>query len=306
MSGDDARRSTGATPSQVKTTSRQKRILNLGQYSRIADIGASLTLKQGPLFLLTDDSGDIPPQTMGEDDRGLGLYFHDMRHLDAVSLRVNDARFTPLLTTADRGHTGIIEMTNPALDDGHGGIIPKGTIGLRWEMTLRDTVRDTLTLHNFGADTVDLTLTVAYDAHFDDMFTVRGAAPGKRGTLHDPKVDGDALVFRYDGADDHRRTTTLSFDPAPTALDSHRATYRFRIAPGDSRTRAVTIAVADHAKRQGDLETHPLADIKETDQANEHADAGSLGGTVHVETSNALFNRVLRRSFLDLAMLAMR
>ncbi|MDQ6908188.1 MAG: amylo-alpha-1,6-glucosidase, partial [Chloroflexota bacterium] len=42
------------------------------------------------------------------------------------------------------------------------------------------------------------------------------------------------------------------------------------------------------------------------DQANEHADAGSLGGTVHVETSNALFNRVLRRSFLDLAMLAMR
>ncbi|MDQ6908818.1 MAG: hypothetical protein M3176_18530, partial [Chloroflexota bacterium] len=81
------------------------------------------------------------------------------------------------------------------------------------------------------------------------------------------------------------------FDPAPTALDGHRATYRFRIAPGDSRTRAVTIAVADHAKQQGDLETHPLADIKETDQANEHADAGSLGGTVHVETSNALFNR---------------
>ncbi|MDQ2784576.1 MAG: hypothetical protein M3Y58_06190, partial [Chloroflexota bacterium] len=124
------------------------------QYSRVADIGANLTLKQGALFLLTDDSGDIPPQTMGDDDRdrdrGLGLYFHDMRYLDAASLRINDARFTPLLTTSDRGHTGIIEMTNPALDDGHGGTIPKGTIGLRWKMTLSGTVHDELTLQNFG------------------------------------------------------------------------------------------------------------------------------------------------------------
>ncbi len=292
-------------PPQEKTT-REHRARHHGQFSRVADIGANLTLKQGALFMLVDDAGDIPPQTMGDDDHGLGLYFHDMRHLDAVSLRVNDARFTPLLTTSDRGHTGIIEMTNPELDDGHGGTIPKGTIGLRSKMTLSDTVRDELTLQNFGTETADLTLTIACDAHFDDMFTVRGVEPGKRGTLHDPKVTDGTLVFQYDGADDHRRTTTLSFDPAPTALESNRVTYRFRIAPGDSRTRTVTIAVADHAQRQGDLEVHPHADGQETDQANAHADAGSLNGTVHVETSNALFNRVLRRSFLDLAMLAMR
>jgi len=301
----DEKRGDGTKPQQ-KTTTGEHHAHNQGQYSRVADIGANLTLKQGALFMLTDDSGDIPPQTMGDNDRGLGLYFHDMRYLDAASLRVNDARFTPLLTTSDRGHTGIIEMTNPALDDGHGGTIPKGTIGLRWKITLSDMVHDELTLQNFGAETADLTLTVVYGAHFDSMFTVRGAEPGKRGTLRDPKVTDGALVFQYDGADDHRRTTTLRFDPAPTLLEGHRVTYRFRIAPGDSRTRAVTIAVADHAKRQGDLEVHPHADGKETDQANGHADAGSLNGTVHVETSNALFNRVLRRSFLDLAMLAMR
>jgi len=303
----DEKRGNGTKPQQ-KTTTGEHHAHNQGQYSRVADIGANLTLKQGALFMLTDDSGDIPPQTTGDSnrDRGLGLYFHDMRYLDAASLRVNDARFTPLLTTSDRGHTGIIEMTNPALDDGHGGTIPKGTIGLRWKITLSDMVHDELTLQNFGAETADLTLTVVYGAHFDSMFTVRGAEPGKRGTLRDPKVTDGALVFQYDGADDHQRTTTLRFDPAPTALEGHRVTYRFRIAPGDSRMRTVTIAVADHAKKQGDLEVHPNADGKETDQANEHADAGSLNGTVHVETSNALFNRVLRRSFLDLAMLAMR
>ncbi len=306
MSDDAKNGGDGAKPQQRTTGSGAHHARNHGQYSRVADIGANLTLKQGALFMLTDDSGDIPPQTTGNEDRGLGLYFHDMRYLDAASLRVNEARFTPLLTTSDRGHTGIIEMTNPALDDGQGGTIPKGTIGLRWKITLSDTVHDELTLQNFGTETVDLTLTVAYGAHFDSMFTVRGAAPGKRGTLHDPRVTNGALLFQYDGADDHRRTTTLRFDPAPTALEGHHVTYRFRIAPGDSRTRVVTIAVADHAPKRSNLEIHPHADSAAMDQANEHADAGSLNGTVHIETSNALFNRVLRRSFLDLAMLAMR
>ncbi len=296
----------GAKPQQRKTDAGERRVLNHGQSSVVADIGASLTLKQGALFMLTDDSGDIPPQIIGEHDRGLGLYFHDMRYLDAAALRINGARFTPLLSASDLGHTGVFELTNPDLDDGEGTTIPKETLGLRWKKTLSEHVRDELTLQNFGHDTADLTLTIEYDAHFDSMFTVRGAEPGERGTLHDPKATDDSLVFQYDGADGHRRTTTLSFDPKPTELDGRRITYRRRLAPGDARDFTITIAVADHAKERSDLETHPQSDDKDTDEANAHADAGSLSGKVHVETSNALFNRVLRRSFLDLAMLAMR
>ncbi|MGI8854352.1 MAG: glycogen debranching N-terminal domain-containing protein, partial [Thermomicrobiales bacterium] len=300
------KRGDGTKPPQRKTDAGERRVLNHGQSSLVADIGASLTLKQGPLFMLTDDSGDIPPQIIGEHDRGLGLYFHDMRHLDHASLRVNGARLTPLLSASDLGHTGVFELTNPDLDPGDGTTIPKGTLGLRWKKTLGGSVRDELTLQNFGQEMADLTLTIEYDAHFDDMFTVRGASAGERGTLHDPHMRGDSLVFQYDGADGHRRTTTLSFDPKPTTCDGRRVTYRRRLAPGDASAFAVTIVVADHAKEQSDLETHPQADGKETDEANKHADTGSLNGKVHVETSNALFNRVLRRSFLDLAMLAMR
>jgi glycogen debranching enzyme len=306
MSGKAKNDGDGAKPQQRKTDAGDRRVLNHGQSSVVADIGASLTLKQGSLFLLTDDSGDIPPQIIGKHDRGLGLYFHDMRYLDAASLRINGARFTPLLSASDLGHTGVFELTNPDLDNGDGGTIPKETLGLRWKKVLTDTVRDELTLQNFGHDTADLTLTIEYGAHFDSMFTVRGAEPGERGTLHDPKVTDDSLVFRYDGADGHRRTTTLSFDPKPTERDGRRVTYRRRLAPGDTRNFTITIAVEDKAKRQGDLETHPQPDGKDTDEAHAHADAGSLSGKVHVETSNALFNRVLRRSFLDLAMLAMR
>ena len=304
--GDQDKQGDGAKPQQRKTDAGERRVLNHGQSSVVADIGASLTLKQGALFMLTDDSGDIPPQIIGAHDRGLGLYFHDMRHLDAAALRINGVRFTPLLSTSDLGHTGIFELTNPDLDSGEGPTIPKETLGLRWKKTLDEHVRDELTLQNFGHDTAEVTLTLEYDAHFDDMFTVRGAEPGERGTLRDPKIADDSLTFQYDGADGHRRTTILTFDPKPTELEGCRATYRRRLAPGDARTFTITIAVRDTAKQHDDLETHPQADRKETDEAHAHADVGSLNGRVRVETSNPLFNRIVRRSFLDLAMLAMR
>jgi glycogen debranching enzyme len=306
LSDHSKKQGDGAKPQQRKTDAGERRVLNHGQSSLVTDIGASLTLKQGSLFMLTDDSGDIPRQIIGTHDRGLGLYFHDMRHLDQASLRINGARFTPLLSASDLGHTGVFELTNPDLDNGDGTTIPKETLGLRWKKSLGGSVRDELTLQNYGQQTADLTLTIEYDAHFDDMFTVRGAETGERGTLHEPKMRGDSLVFQYDGADGHRRTTTLSFDPKPTECDGRRITYRRRLAPGDSRDFTVTIAVADREKERSDLEIHPQADGRETREAHKHADAGSLNGKVHVETSNALFNRVLRRSFLDLAMLAMR
>src|SRR6476620_11039847 len=82
MSNDTEKQGDGAKPQQRKSNAGERRVLNHGQSSVVAEIGASLTLKQGALFMLTDDSGDIPPQIIGEHDRGLGLYFHDMRYLD--------------------------------------------------------------------------------------------------------------------------------------------------------------------------------------------------------------------------------
>ncbi len=93
----------GAKPQQRKTDAGERRVLNHGQSSIVADIGASLTLKQGALFLLTDDSGDIPPQVIGEHDRGLGLYFHDMRHLmrrRSASMARGSPRSSPRPTSA--------------------------------------------------------------------------------------------------------------------------------------------------------------------------------------------------------------
>src|SRR5205085_1757650 len=86
---------------------RETRILNRGQSSLTGDIGAAVTLKEGALFLLTDRSGEIPAQTAPDQSRGLGLYFHDTRHLDEVTLRLNGAPPTLLLSTSEQGYTGV-------------------------------------------------------------------------------------------------------------------------------------------------------------------------------------------------------
>src|SRR5687767_14364236 len=78
---------------------------------RMSDIGGTLTLKEGALFLLTDQVGDIPSQARLGGNWGLGLYFHDMRYLDEATLRVNGQPLTMLLASTDLGNQGVRELT---------------------------------------------------------------------------------------------------------------------------------------------------------------------------------------------------
>jgi len=276
--------------------------------SRMNDLQATLTLKEGSLFLVADQSGEIPPQAGEEatNSRGLGLYFHDMRHLDQVTLRLNDVALTSLLASADLGYQSVCELTNPAIPLQDGTMLPQGQIGLRWERVLSERLDERLTFRNFGTAALDVTLTLTYDAHFASMFVVRGAAPGKRGTLHRPEAHRDTLLFAYDGADDHRRTTTIQFVPPPAAIEGRCATYTLRLAPGASSDYTVILSVADHPPGETRLETHPQPSSVDKNAVLHHAEQGSFNGTACVETSSMLLNRVLRRSFLDLSMLAMR
>lgn len=272
---------------------------------RQSDLGGSLTLKGGALFLLTDQAGNIPPQTGSGRNGGLGLYFHDMRFLDVATMRLNGQPLTSLLASADLGYRAVYELTNPELSLDDGAILHKETIGLHVETTLDRELREVLTFRNFGRMPVDLTLTLAYDAHFDDMFTVRGLPPKQRGTLRPPESYPGALRFRYDGADGRRRTTTVTFDPLPARFEGACGVFPLHLEPGVVQTQAITIAVADEPLATGTapLEVRPRASRAVREEALA-VETGLAGGSIRIETSNQLFNRVLRRSFLDLAMLA--
>ena len=271
------------------------------------DLGATTTLKSGALFMVTQTSGDVPAQSAHTGPHGLGLYFHDTRYLDEKRMHLNGRPMTLLFESADLGDRCTRELTNPELAiDGGGGIIHKETIGLHVDTSLNGEVREVLTFRNFSREPLGVTLTLAYGSGFDDIFTVRGMAKGARGRLEAPQVDGATVRLAYLGADRHRRTTEITFDPPPSSMNGTCATFHLELPPGDPQRLDVVFRLADEPLGGGGdgLEISPNPVEHEPPHDSDHLGLPSSG--VRMTTSNELFNRVMRRSFLDLAMLETR
>ncbi len=146
-------------------------------------------------------------------------------------------------------------------------------------------------------------MTLSYRADFIDMFEVRGATAAKRGTLHDPHWEGDALTLRYDGADGHQRQSTIHFTPVPDKHRQHTATFSVSIEPRNTWQMRATLEMLD--VNDTGLEITPSTRDGMMQESIGHAQRGALGTGTHIETDNRVFNAVLTRSLLDLHMLAM-
>ena len=269
-----------------------------------ADLGPTTTLKSGALFMVTQTSGDVPAQSARTGRHGLGVFFHDTRFLDEKRLQVNGRPMTLLFASADLGDRCTRELTNPELPIPDGsGTIHKEVIGLHVDTTLNGEVREVMTFKNFSRDALQVRVTLAYGSDFDDMFTVRGMKPGARGRLDEPRAESGALRLGYTGADHRRRTTHIAFDPRPDSIGGTCATFHLALEPGGTQRLDVAFRLSDQPMRGASdgLEVSPSTTAKVLTDTS-----GLLGlpsSTVRMTTSNELFNRVMRRSFLDLAML---
>jgi hypothetical protein len=141
--------------------------------SHAADLGPTTTLKSGALFMVTQTSGDVPAQSSRTGRHGLGVFFHDTRFLDEKRLHVNGRPMTLLFESADLGDRCTRELTNPELPALDGArTIHKEVIGLHVDTTLNCEVREVMRFKNFSQEALELTMTLASGASFDDMFTV--------------------------------------------------------------------------------------------------------------------------------------
>jgi glycogen debranching enzyme len=265
---------------------RERRIFRGGRQTLVADLGDSLTTKSGSVFALCDTDGDIDLSR----NPGHGVYFHDVRFLDRATLRLDGRRLSVLLCQAEGDRT-ICELTNPDIQLREGGVLPKERIGLRRERRLGERVEETIEVHSYAAHELRLQLELEFECGFDDMFTVRGAPPGRRGEERPPRWDGDSLVLEYLGADGRRRSTALTFDPSPDERGPGCASYRLALAPRSRHAVRVRAELRDEG--EGSLERTPRK-----------FEARAFEG-VEVSSDSDLFNRVLKRSFDDLSMLLM-
>lgn len=252
------------------------------------------TLKHGDTFAVFDQRGDIG----GEPGNSEGLYDHDTRILSQFQLLLEEA--TPLLLGSmiqDDNALFSADLSNPDL-------LMDGKIALRREQIHLHRLKflwqsacfERVQVRNFSDGPLHIRLTFRFSADFADLFEVRGEKRAARGQSRTALDDGHSITLGYLGLDALERVTRLTFEPAPTALTTARASYELALEAGESRRIFVRYGIPDSAPWTGRAFYRQM-------RAARHALRESSGGATGADSSNSVFNEILRRSVSDLYML---
>jgi glycogen debranching enzyme len=281
---------------------RKQRVLTQGTASVTRTIADAIVLKAGDLFLISEPDGRLPTGT----GHGLGLYYHDCRFLRTYELRIDGTLPVPLGADVAAGDRGSVQLTDPEPYRTRTPRAPRDAVGIEWSRALDGEVlalNDTITVHNWGHDPVELTLEFTFDAAFEDVFEIRGLLDERLGKRDPPEWTKGTLRFVYHGKDNLIRSLTLLLPQ--------------ELRPSGDTSAKATITL--DARQEHRLELQLLvresvheADVRPTRDsiAQQHHVAppphgwhGWPGGIAKVTSDNVALNDVLHRSFADLHLL---
>ncbi|HXF87396.1 MAG TPA: amylo-alpha-1,6-glucosidase [Xanthobacteraceae bacterium] len=252
------------------------------------------TLKYGDTFMVVDSHADIGASPGGPD----GLFHRDTRFLSRLELLVNGLQ--PLLlgsTLRDDNAVLSADLSNPDLFFDKRLILRKDTVHIVRTLFLwRGVAYQRMRLRNYGDRKVSIRLRLGFAADFADLFEVRGLRRPKRGFVSAKTLHSDRVVLAYRGLDNVLRTTTLTFDPAPTELEIDSASYAIDLMPGEAQSLFLTIGCDRTEERS------PVPFLRAIHAARRELRAAAQD-VATVETSNSVFNEILCRSMADLRML---
>jgi glycogen debranching enzyme len=246
----------------------------------------NLTLIDGKTFLSTTFAGDIMPP--GAPDSG---FFHDdTRFLSRLELRVGGYRTVVLSSSTEQTFASQIELTTgrSTLRDSYE--IPENTVHIRREQLLSsDVLFDHLTFENFNFKELELTIELAYEADFMDVFQVRGVARQELGHYYKPLVHRDSIVFYYRGRDEIARETLIHLSPAPDHVVGTTASWKLKLPPCKRFQIQTTITPLVEGKhsRAGHV------DFSQSLQMRREAFAEWQTGSTRFESSNRIFDQMI-------------
>lgn len=282
------------TSSSQRHSARHRATLPEVERMGVEDIHNALIIREGDIFLLMDDSGNVPV----DNDRGYGLYHADTRHLSAFNFYFHTSPPVVLLSTAELGFGSEHVLTNPQLRSSDGQLIPRSTIEVRRQRVISGGLEETLQVTNYHDQPVALELHLELAADFADIFEVRGFQRERRGTLADPVVTPDTVTYEYLGSDGAQRRTIVAFAPAPHLLSSSGAVFRVTLAKRQTWTGQISISIGDGVHHKPAIRKQ-----REPFQAAAESYEQWSAGCAQVFTDNELFNKALKRSLSDLRML---
>ena len=279
--------SAGATPAG--------RLLPEAESMEVQDIRDALVIRERDLFLLTDNTGEVPEDNIN----GYGLYFADTRYLSTFEFSMAENKSMVLLSTAEPGYSSEQVLTNYTMTDLDGRKIPRATVQVHRTRVVQDALEETLRVDNYNNFPLHLELRFRFAADFADIFVVRGFAPEQRGEAVPPALwDSSGLRIAYKGTDGRARETVIKFAPKPESVETNGATaqvtFRELLAPRDHRVLRLVIAVDGRVDVPRGVSRFAVVS-REYDTWKQES--------THIETDNSFFDTVLERSLCDVRML---
>ena len=252
----------------------------------------SRTLKQGDSFAVLDSYGDI-----GSSSAADGLFHCDTRFLSRLRLYVN--RLEPLLlgsNVSDDNSTLTVDLTNPDIFLDDQLLLKKDRVHFVRTTFLWDgTLHQRLGLRNHSEKAIDLDISLSFASDFADIFEVRGMQRDVRGAFTATVDDESNVTLSYRGLDAEVRRTRIGFEPKPSRLTERGASFRINLGPKQRTSIFVVVGCNQQEAKPREFFRTMWVSRRTLKHAAQRAAA--------IETSNDLFNEVVRRSIADLYML---
>jgi glycogen debranching enzyme len=265
----------------------------------LVNLAETIVIKQENVFVVCRRDGSLPVAV----PHPLGLYSDDCRFLSGHELLVNGVRPRLLVASAAPGSESVHELTNPALPLPGGRVLPLQSLQLRLERRFAGEcdVEQRLLVHSYDREPLELQLDLLLAADFEPMLAIRGIVEARRGDGVVVERLERGLRFGVRGRDGRHRATTIVADRDCAAGDTD-ASLRFALALPPGGVETITLRYELHEGDDG-----PAAGASTSAAAPaRRAPDDWLGERTTVVTDDELFNRLLRRSLLDMRMLHSR
>lgn len=254
------------------------------------------TLKHNDLFAVFDQQGNFAGGALGPD----GLFYKDTRFLSEFRIRLGGAEPLQLGSVLlDDNGAMVVDLTNADLHT------PKGRVWLQRESVHLSRFKflddrssfERLRLRSYGPIGRPITVDMKFDADFADLFEVRGAKRDQRGTRTVTRTSDSRFEYRYVGLDNVSRTTTVSFEPAPTELGEGWA--RWDVDLDEVNEQSIVIRVC--CLIDEDEQQHGT--IAEAFRTTHKLRRTMARRRVQLDSTNPQFDAVVARAWSDLDML---
>lgn len=270
------------------------------------DIKHPLLIKNGDLFLVAEQDGNVPKAPPA-----FGLFFRDCCYLSQYEFSLNGTGPLHLMSAWVEGFAADIELTNANLKASNETPIQTHTLGIKRKQLLignECAFIDVIAFRNFSREDVELPFALTFAAGFESIFVLRGAPPGKRGTMHAPEWKNSHVRFSYLGADKILRSLDVSFSMAPIVAPRTPAktvaNFDIVLAPRQRKDLFISFHINETPKgKAGAVRFLAPPTLQKLRDYQWYTSKEWLAGFTKAHSSDGVLNDVLHRSLSDIRLL---